>query len=55
MVEEVVGWSVVGRSLETLKKYFEERPNDALPHMKSIQELHKEVLSHHLEASCQLL
>jgi hypothetical protein len=27
VVEEVVGFSVVGRSLETLKKYFEQRPN----------------------------
>ena len=53
MVEEVVGLSVVERSLETLKKYFEQRPNDALSHIKSIQELRKEVLSHHLEASCQ--
>ena len=30
MVEEVVGFSVAKRSLETLKKYFEQRPNDAL-------------------------
>ena len=36
-----------------LKKYFEQRPNDALSHIKSIQRLHKEVSSHHLEASCQ--
>ncbi len=53
VVEEVVGWSVVERSLETLKKYFEQRPNDALSHIKSIQELQKEVSSHHLEASRQ--
>jgi hypothetical protein len=51
VVEEVVGLSVVERSLETLKKNFEQRPNDALPHIKSIQGLHKEVSSHHLEAS----
>ena len=51
VVEEVVGLSVVECSLETLKKYFEQRPNDALSHIKSIQELHKEVSSHHLEAS----
>ena len=30
MVDEVVGLSIVERSLETLKKYFEQRPNDAL-------------------------
>ena len=51
VVEEVVGFSVVERSLETLKKYFEQRPNDALSHIMSIQGLHKEVSSHHLEAS----
>lgn len=51
VVEEVVGFSVVERSLETLKKYFEQRPNDALSHIKSIQGLQKEVSSHHLEAS----
>ena len=39
VVEEVVGFSVVGRSLETLKKYFEQRPNDALSHIRSIQGL----------------
>ena len=39
VVEEVVGFSVVERSLETLKKYFEQRPNDALSHIKSIQGL----------------
>ena len=52
VVEEVVGFSVVERSLETLKKYFEQRPNDALSHIMSIQGLQKEVSSHHLEASC---
>ena len=36
-VVEVVGLSVVERSLETLKKCFEQRPNDALSHIKSIQ------------------
>ena len=51
MVEEVVGLSVVGRSLKTLKKYFEQRPNDALSHIRIIQGLKKEVSSHHLEAS----
>ena len=51
VVEEVVGLSVAERSLETLKKYFEQRPNDALSHIKSIHGLHKEVSSHHLEAS----
>jgi hypothetical protein len=51
VVEKVVGLSVVERSLETLKKYFEQRPNDALSHIKSIQGLQKEVPSHHLEAS----
>ena len=39
VVEEVVGLSVAERSLETLKKYFEQRPNDALSHIKSIQGL----------------
>jgi hypothetical protein len=53
VVEEVIGLSVVERSLETLNKYFEQRPNDALSHIKSIQELQKEVSSQHLEASCQ--
>jgi hypothetical protein len=47
VVEEVVGFSVVEHSLETLKKCLEQRPNDALPHIISIQELQKEVLSHH--------
>ena len=53
VVEEVVGLSVVERSLETLKKYFEQRPNDALSHIRSIQGLQKEVSSHHndLDAS----
>ena len=51
MVEEVIGFSVVGHSLETSKKYFEQRSNDALSHIKSIQGLHKEVSSHQLEAS----
>jgi hypothetical protein len=50
VVEEVVGLSVTERSLETLKKYFEERPNDALSHVKSIQGLHNEVSSHPLKA-----
>jgi hypothetical protein len=49
----VVGLSVVERSLETLKKYFEQKPNDALSHIRSIQGLHKEISSHHLEASRQ--
>jgi hypothetical protein len=39
VVEEVVGLSVVEHSLETLKKYFEQRPNDALSHIRSIQGL----------------
>jgi hypothetical protein len=51
VVEEVVGLSVAEPSLETLKKYFEERPNDALSHFMSIQGLQKEVSSHQLEAS----
>ena len=36
VVKEVVGFSVAERSLETLKKYFEQRPNDALSHITSI-------------------
>jgi hypothetical protein len=44
VVEEVLGLSVVERSLETLKKYFEQR-------LKSIQDLQIEVSSHQLEAS----
>ena len=52
MVEEVVGLSVVGRSLKSLKNY-KQRPNDALSHIKTIQELQNEVSSHHLEASHQ--
>ena len=51
VVEEVVGSNVVEPSLETLKKYFEQRPIDALSHIRSIQGLQKEVSSHHLEAS----
>ena len=39
VVEEVVGFSVAKRSLETLKKYFEQRPNDALSHIRSIRGL----------------
>jgi hypothetical protein len=39
VIEEVVGLSVVERSLETSKKYFEQRPNDGLSHIKSNQEL----------------
>ena len=38
-VVEVAGLSVVERSLETLNNYFEQRPNDALSHIKSIQGL----------------
>ena len=53
VVEEVVGLSVAGCFLETLKKYFEQRPNDALSHIRSMQGLQKEVSSHHLEASRQ--
>ena len=53
VVEEVIGLSVAERSLDSLKKYFEQRPNDALSHIKSIQELQKEISSHHLEASRQ--
>ena len=49
VVEEVVGLSVVERSLETLKKYFEQRPNDALSNIRSIQGLPKKVSSQHLE------
>ena len=50
-VVEVVELTVAELSLETLKKYFEQRPNDALSHIRSIQGLQKEVSSHHLEAS----
>ena len=39
VVEEVVGFNVAKRSLETLKKYIEQRPNDALSHIRSIQRL----------------
>ena len=53
VIEEVVGLSVVVRSLETSNKYLEQRPNDALSHIKNIQGLQKEVSSHHLEASHQ--
>ena len=45
VVEEVVRFSVVERSLETLKKHFEQRPNNTLSHIKSIQGLQKEVSS----------
>ena len=55
VVEEVVGFSVVGRSPETLKKYFKPRPNDALSHIKGIQGPQKEVSSHHLKASCHTI
>ena len=37
VIEEVVGFSVLECSLETLKKYFKQRPNDALSHIMSIQ------------------
>ena len=50
-LEKVIGFSVAKRSLEILKKYFEQRPNDALSHIKRIQGLHQEVSSHYLEAS----
>ena len=53
VVEEVIGFSVAERSLKALKKYFELIPNDALSHIRIIQGLHKEVSSHHLEASHQ--
>ena len=52
MVEEVVGLSVVEHSLEILKKYFKQIPNDALSYIINIQGLEKEVSSHHLKASC---
>ena len=39
VVEEVVGLDVAKCSLETLEKHFEQRPNDALSHIKSILEL----------------
>ena len=55
VVEEVVGLSVAERSLKTLKEYFEQRPNDALSHIRSIRSLQKEVSSHHLEASRQTI
>ena len=50
VIEEVVGLSVVELSLETLKKYFEQRPYDALSYIMSIPRLRKKVSSHHLEA-----
>ena len=55
VVEVVVGLSVNERSLETLKKYFEHRPNDALSHINIIQGLHNEISSHPLEASRQTI
>ena len=39
VVEEIVGLSCVEHSLETLKKYFEQRPNDVGSHIRSIQGL----------------
>ena len=47
VVQKIVGLSVVECSLETLKNYSEQRPNDALSHIRSIQGLQKEVSSHH--------
>ena len=41
MVEEVVGFIVAECSLETLTKYFEQRPNDALEHIRSTQGVQK--------------
>jgi hypothetical protein len=51
VVEEVVRLSVVERSLESLKKYFEQRANDALSHTMSIQGNQKEDSSHYLETT----
>ena len=39
VVEEVVGLSVGEHSLHISKKYFEQRPSDALSHIRSIQGL----------------
>ena len=41
VVEKVVGLSVDERSLETLKNFFEKRPNDTLSQIKSIQGLQR--------------
>ena len=52
-VEEVVGFGIAERALETLKKYFQQRPNNVLSHIRTIQVLQKEVSSHRLEDSHQ--
>ena len=44
VVEEVVGLNVAERSLENLKKYFQQRPFDVLSHIKSIEGLQKEYI-----------
>ena len=51
VVEEAVGLNVAERSLENLKKYFQQRPFDVLSHIRSIEGLQKEVSSHHLVSS----
>ena len=38
VVEEVIGLSVAEHSLETLKKYFEQRPDDALSHIRAFKD-----------------
>ena len=55
VVEEVVGLRVVERSLEALKRYFEQRPNDTLSHIMSIQGLQREVSSHDWKLLVKLL
>ena len=52
-VEEVIELGVAQRALETLKKYFQQRPNNVLSHIRTIQVLQKEVSSHRLEDSHQ--
>lgn len=46
---EVVGFGAAECALDTMKKYFEQRPNDVLSHIKTIEELQKEVSLHRLE------
>jgi len=53
VVEVVIGLNVAKRSLEYLKKYFQQRPFDVISPSRSTEGLQKKVSSHRLVLSHQ--
>ena len=54
VVKEAIGLNVAERSLENLKKYFQQRLFDVLSHIRSIKGLQKDFSSYHLVSSHQI-